>query len=508
VSYLTGVAAVATGGSHSLALKHDGTVWSWGYNLSGQLGLGYTSQTIRLTPSKVSNLTGVVSVSTSCGHNLALKSDGTIRAWGSNYSGKLGDGTVEDRSSPVLVSGLSEVVAIAAGGDHSLALKVDGTVWAWGDNRSGQLGDGTTTNRCSPVQVSGLPGVIAVASGEYHSLALKADGTVWSWGDNSSGQLGDGTWTNCIMPVQVSDLTDVVTIAAGFSHSLALKSDSTVWVWGDNFCGQLGVGTPFIWIYFVPVQVPDLTGVAKIAAGSDHSLAVKNDGTVWAWGHNNYGQLGDGTATKRTSTPVKVLGLNGVIDAAGGFSHSLFVGPPLPLKVSIRNAVSRKTHGSAGACDHDVRFAGTTESRKDGPTSLIILFDRNIQGLDGLDSSDIYLSSGTVTDLSIDFGRQLTVNLIGSTNGQPLTIAFPGIVAADDPTLTVTDSLCIGVLAGDVDGNNTVDSLDLSTVRKNLGQPLNASTCRYDVNADAMINSFDLTFTRARINSSLSATCP
>ena len=204
---------------------------------------------------------------------------------------------------------LANVIAIAAGGSHTLALKSDGTVWAWGDNGYGHLGDGTTTERYTPVQVSGLTGVIAISAGGYHSAALKSDGTVWAWGWNCEGQLGNGTTSDVNpFPVQVSGLTAVKAIAAGANYSKALKSDGTVWAWGAGYYGQLGDGTTVS--KYTPVQVSGLTGVAAIGSGEYqfHSIALKSDGTVWTWGYNYYGQLGDGTTINKTA-PTQVDGL-------------------------------------------------------------------------------------------------------------------------------------------------------------------------------------------------------
>jgi len=314
------IGRIAAGGSHSLALKSDGTVWAWGYNGYGQLGDGTTDN--RRTPVQVSNLTGVVAIAAGCSYSLALKSDGTVRAWGRNDYGQLGDGTGNDiRSTPVQVSNLTDVVAIAAGNYHSLALKSDGTVWAWGQNNYGQLGDGTMNNeRRTPVQVSNLTDVVAIAAGDNHSLALKSDGTVWAWGRNDFGQLGDGTSSNRSTPVQVSNLTGVVAIAAGYYHSLALKSNGTVLAWGDNDYGQLGDGTNSD--RRTPVQVSYLTEAVAIAAGYYHSLALKSDGTVRAWGRNYNGQLGDGTYSNR-SIPVQVSDLTDVVAIATRDDHSL-----------------------------------------------------------------------------------------------------------------------------------------------------------------------------------------
>jgi alpha-tubulin suppressor-like RCC1 family protein/fibronectin type 3 domain-containing protein len=311
-SGLTGVVSVLVGEYSSFALRNDGTLWAWGGNGSGQLGDGTTTQ--RSSPVQVSGLTGVVSVVAGRYHAYALKNDGTLWAWGYNYYGQLGDGTTTQRSSPVQVSGLTGVASVVAGEYHAYALKNDGTLWAWGGNGSGQLGDGTTTQRSSPVQVSGLTGVASVVAGGYHAHALKNDGTLWAWGYNGSGQVGDGTTTNRATPVQVSGLTGVVSVTAGhFNHTYALKNDGTVWAWGSNSIGELGDGTTTQ--RTTPVQVSGLTGVVSVVSGRDRAYALQNDGTVWAWGRNYYGELGDGTTIRRTS-PVQVSGLGGVVAVA------------------------------------------------------------------------------------------------------------------------------------------------------------------------------------------------
>jgi alpha-tubulin suppressor-like RCC1 family protein len=239
------------------------------------------------------------------GHTIALNSNGTVWTWGSNEYGQLGDGTTTDRRVPAQVSGLRGVVAVAGGFKHTIALKNDGTVWTWGWNNSGQLGEGTDSYRTTPVQVSGISGVVAIASRGNHTIALKNDGTVWTWGSNGFGQLGNGTITNpSITPVQVSGLSDVVAIASGGFHTIALKKDGTVWTWGLDDSGQLGDG-PNDHFEITPVQVSGLDGVVAIAGGSKHTIALKNDGTVWTWGFNDKGQLGDGTTTK-SSLPVPV----------------------------------------------------------------------------------------------------------------------------------------------------------------------------------------------------------
>ena len=363
---LTGVTAIAAGGYHTVALKGDGTVWTWGRNIEGQLGDGTTtprttpvqvsgltgvsaiaagtSNTAGLkddgtvwewgsiyapvaawTPVQVSALTGVADVAAGGNSTAALKSDGTVWAWGDNDYGQLGDGTTVDRWTAGEVSGLTGVTAIAAGGPCTVALKSNGTVWAWGRNNCGQLGDGTTVDRWTPVQVLGLTGVTAIATSGGHTVALKDDGTVWAWGSNSGGQLGIGTNEDSLTPVQVMGpdvedwLTNVTAIAAS-GHTVALRGDGTVWAWGWNTSGQLGDGTTTRRTR--PVQASGLAGVSAIAAGGNHTVALESGGTVRAWGQNNVGQLGDGTNTDRW-TPVAVLGLAGMTAIAAGGYHTI-----------------------------------------------------------------------------------------------------------------------------------------------------------------------------------------
>jgi RHS repeat-associated protein len=307
------------GGYQTISLKSDGTVWVWGDNSHGQLGIGSTTSIS--TPEQVTGLSGITAVVAGGFHSVALKSDGTVWTMGSNQYGQLGIGGTTNSLVPVQVGGLSGITAIAAGDQHTLALKSDGTVWAWGYNAYGQLGNGTTTNSSTPVEVSGLTNVVAIACGAYHSLALKADGTVWTWGDDSAGQLGNGSTRNSSTPVQVSGLTNVVQIANGDKYfGEALKSDGTVWTWGDNSNGELGNGNHTA--SSVPIKVSSLSGITEVSGGYRHSVVLKSDGTVWTWGENSQGDLGNGTLTD-SSVPVQAQGITSAIAVSAGIFHSL-----------------------------------------------------------------------------------------------------------------------------------------------------------------------------------------
>lgn len=302
------VRQLAGGAEVNILVTGDGSVWTWGANT-----LGDGTFVGRDVPAWVSGISGITSVSTSYYHILALKEDGTVWSWGGNWGGQLGDGTTWDRSVPGQVVGaagalsLGDMKAVAAGWDHSLALKNDGTVWAWGANWSGQLGDNTTTNRSVPARVQGgLTTVKAIAAGDQFSLAVKEDGTVWAWGRNGTGQLGDNSTTDRTLPVQVATITGVKAIAAGADFGMALLSDGTVWTWGGNGEGQLGDGTTTM--KTAPAQVPGLTGVQAIAASWSHAVALKTDQNVLVWGSNWRGQIGNGTITMQL-TPSVVSGL-------------------------------------------------------------------------------------------------------------------------------------------------------------------------------------------------------
>jgi alpha-tubulin suppressor-like RCC1 family protein len=321
---LQNIQAIASGGNHSLALTSTATVWAWGENDLGELGDG--TYTNRNKPVQTSGLTDVSAIIARNTHSLAvMKSDGSLRAWGENSSGELGDGTLINRNKPVAVIGLTGVAAIECGAHHSLAVAPDGSLWTWGDNGNGQLGQGFFGDSNFPTSVDGVEGVQAIACGGWHSLAAVQSGAVWAWGHNNDGQLGDGTTTDRATPVQVVGLTGVQAVSAGGSYSVALKSaDGSVWAWGINNTGQLGDGTTTT--RKKPVQVLSLSGMTAIASYDDgHSLALKkSDGTVWGWGYNGNGELGDGTTTNRTS-PVQASGLTGMSAIACGGGHSLAV---------------------------------------------------------------------------------------------------------------------------------------------------------------------------------------
>jgi alpha-tubulin suppressor-like RCC1 family protein/ABC-type uncharacterized transport system auxiliary subunit len=298
---------LAAGENHSLALSNDGNVWAWGNNSHGQLGIGGFDITQMDTPQNVLLLTDIIAIDAGYAHSLALQDNGNVWSWGSNTNGQLGNGTYGMETSenkPFLIPTLDSCVAIAAGYAHSVALKKDGTVWTWGFNSSGQLGDQSEINKYQPVIVPGLANVIAIAAGDYHTVALKSDGTVWTWGDNPFGQLGDGTTIMKNSPVRVLDISNVTGIAAGYVHTLALRNDGYVWGWGGNMYGQLGDNSN-VEMQLKPVRADIYPHGISVEAGHYHSLVLKSDGSVWSFGANGFGQLGNNTL-QGTALPVQV----------------------------------------------------------------------------------------------------------------------------------------------------------------------------------------------------------
>jgi alpha-tubulin suppressor-like RCC1 family protein len=347
----TTVTAVAAGGGHSLALTSTGQVLAWGSNGYGQLGNGTITNSS--TPVAVSLPSGsIVTAIVACGyHSLALTSSGSVLAWGNSYSGQLGNGTTTSSSTPVVVSLPSGTVVTAIGGgsNNSLALTSTGQVLAWGLNSSGQLGNGTTVDSTTPVAVN-IPGttITAIAGGSAHSLALTSTGTVLAWGNNTYGQLGNGNTTNSSTPVVVSlaSGTTVTAIASGSMssgvHSLALTSAGQVLAWGLNNYGQLGNGTTTTFSATpVSVSLPSGTTVTAIAAGSFHSLALTSTGKLLAWGGNGFGQFGNGTTTG-SNTPVLVSTFPAGLAIACGGDHSLAIQLPT---VAVFPAMTNGAYG-------------------------------------------------------------------------------------------------------------------------------------------------------------------
>ncbi|MDP9936889.1 alpha-tubulin suppressor-like RCC1 family protein [Paenarthrobacter nicotinovorans] len=340
------------------AIRNDGTVWAWGENMSGQLGIGNSSSYVSV-PLKVHGLSNIISVSAGGSSAYAIRSDGTLFAWGSNLDGQLGNGTTTDSVIPVQVVGLSNVKKIRTNGSSAIALTTDGSLWSWGYEWDALGYARPASHQVSPRKISGLSGITDIAYNEQASTAyaLGESGTVWAWGDGQQGKLGNGSMTGSSVPVQVLGLTGVVELDYSYSAAYARKADGSLWAWGGNWYGQLGNGT--YTASAIPTRVMDLPPVTSVksrgleayALSADGSMwawgygfsakafqvpghndiaqidppyALKRNGTVWAWGDNNYGSLGDGTGANSGNTLVQVKGITNIKEVRRGNFYNGF----------------------------------------------------------------------------------------------------------------------------------------------------------------------------------------
>lgn len=291
--------SMAGGHNHSLAIKKDGTLWAWGHNHAGQLGNG--TNTNQLTPIQVGLSTDWKYVSTRGLYSLAMKENGTIWSWGDNYNGELGNGTLIDQNTPQQIGDDDDWIEISGGIHHSVLIKADGSLWAFGDNYHSQLGDGTNIDRTSPIQIGTDMNWEKVSAGYRHTTALKTDGTLWAWGHNSDGELGDGTFIQRTTPTQIGTDMDWTSVRSAQGNTIAKKADGTAWVWGRNDYGQMGNGTAAINDY-IPYPVPLGTDNdwEQISGGIFFFVGIKNDHTLWTGGDNRWGQLGDSTTVDKS----------------------------------------------------------------------------------------------------------------------------------------------------------------------------------------------------------------
>lgn len=298
---------VECGQYHTISLRTDETLWVFGFNNYGQLG---TQNIVNYSSPVTTNPSGALYFDCSAGfyHSATIKVDGSLWSWGYNLDGQLGANDRTNRSSMIqTVSGGFNWVKVSCGHYHTGAIKSDGSLWMWGYNNVGQLGDNSVAPKSSPVQTvsAGLSWVM-VAGGGYHTAAIKTDNTLWMWGQNTEGQLGVNDRTNRSSPIQtVSGGSNWKSVACGANHSGAIKLDGTLWMWGLNDHGQLGDNS--VASKSSPVQTVSAgTNWKYLACGYRHTAAVKTDGSVWCWGLNDFGQLGDNSVTKKSS-PVQTF---------------------------------------------------------------------------------------------------------------------------------------------------------------------------------------------------------
>lgn len=286
--------AIAAGWGHTCALMRDRTVECWGNNDHGQLGRTTPGDNRSSSPAPVTDLTGATAITVGENHTCALLTDGTVKCWGLNDHGQLGDGSTTDAASPQTVTGLAGVTAIDSGDDHVCALIGDGTVKCWGWNENGQVGDATLSDRLTAVLVEGVKAT-ALAAGSAHTCVLTGRGSVTCWGRNVSGQVGLSSMQLSNSPTPVPDVAGASVLAAGASFTCVVTKKAVLMCWGSNADGQLGLDPTTERLPYEPVVLTGLDRTADIAAGDYHMCSITPKGAVWCWGDNWAGGLGNGS---------------------------------------------------------------------------------------------------------------------------------------------------------------------------------------------------------------------
>jgi alpha-tubulin suppressor-like RCC1 family protein len=298
---------VSAGSSHTAAVRTNGTLWAWGCAGTGRLG--DNTATDKSSPvSVVGGFTDWCQVSGGTSHTAAVRTNGTLWAWGNNLSGRLGDNTITSKSSPVsVVGGFTDWCQVSVSVTHAISVRTNCTIWAWGDNTAGILGDNTIVSKSSPVSVvGGFTDWCQVSAGNVHTAAVRTNGTIWGWGCNTSGRIGDNTTVNKSSPVSVvGGFTDWCQVSAGY-NTAAIRTNGTIWAWGPGICGMLGDNTTVNKSSPVSV-VGGFTDWCQVSVGCSHTSAVRTNGTIWSWGCNSYGALGNNDIVSRSS-PVSVVG--------------------------------------------------------------------------------------------------------------------------------------------------------------------------------------------------------
>lgn len=298
-------AQVAVGDQFAVAIRKDGTLWSWGYNSNGQLGDGTTIN--HASPAKIGTATDWTFVAAGKRHAFAINKAGVLFGWGGNFNGQLGDGTTVGKLVPtkITVAGVTPVpvwLSVSAGETHTLGVTTALGLWGWGGNLYGQVGNAGFVDVTAPTKIgNGTATWTAVSAGAFHSSAIRADGTLFAWGLNTNGQVGNNGSLNQTTPVQVTPAANWAVVSAGGAHTMAVRTDGTLWGWGANDNGQLGDGLGLD--TNTPNQIGTATNWSTVSAGALHTFGLRTDSSMWGWGNNSAGQLGNNTKTS-SQTPV------------------------------------------------------------------------------------------------------------------------------------------------------------------------------------------------------------
>ena len=475
---------VSNGFVHTMAVKNNGTLWGSGANSYGVLGNGTTTGSLHFI--QIGNDQNWNQVSAAAGHTLAIKNDGSLWAWGANNYGSLGDGSMTEKYNPQHIVPGSIWLQAAAGGNHSIAIRNDGTLWGWGNNAQGAAGIGSMTSSNIPVQIDASTNWKQIACGEHHNLALKTDGTLWAWGYQSIGELGINSTITQFAPVQVGSENDWKEIGVSASSSFAIKNDGTLWGWGNNYIGQFG--TSSTGISYVPVIIGYTGDWKKITGGADFTIALTQNANLITTGYNTNGQLGNGSNTNSiffaSTSCTPALSTSTVMEVTC-FIQGYYVGgrqmqPVLfhqginsPLNVTDEITIELRSQ----VYPYDLIFSAQGKLASDG--NIQVQFPISVY------NNYYYLvvkhrnSLETWSDIPVQIGLfshyDFTANA-GLAYGSNQTEVEPGVFA---------------IYTGDINQDGFVDSFDFPALDSDIFNGVSGVYANTDLNGDGFVDSFD-----------------
>ncbi len=423
---------ISAGENFSLAIKTDGTLWGWGQN-SNKLGLGLGNLADQNLPVQIGTDNDWLTVSAGYVHSLAVKTNGTLWSWGNGQFGQLGNGVFNSATPNVTQVGTAnDWLEVSAGNRFSLAIKTNGTLWSWGLNSTGQLGQGNVVNLNLPAQVGTGTNWVRIDAGNQHALAVDNLGFMYAWGNNTFGQLGDGTNTTSLSPILVTSSNNWLLVSAGHDHSMALTTGNILYTFGNNTNGQLCDGTNTASNLPVPISFSSagmVTLYIAISAGNSFSLAIKNDSTLWSGGYNTSGQLGLGN-----NTAVNVLNQVGTnnnhLAISAGDTHSLVLDNTLSLSSTGRNIEGELGIGT--------NVNTNTLQAVNCPTSTLAIHEINSESL-----KSVVYPNPTNGEVNIDFVLENSADVtlrLTSIQGQVIReVKRNGLTGLQTTTLDISN---------------------------------------------------------------------